>query len=76
MYGDGTLIPDHFLAHLAHITDEIRVLHKWEQGDVLVFDNIIAQHGREPWEREQSRRVILASLSYGDELPGGYGLED
>jgi alpha-ketoglutarate-dependent taurine dioxygenase len=76
MYGDGTTIPDHFLAHLAQITDQIRVLHKWEQGDVLVFDNIIAQHGREPWEGEQSDRVVLASLFDGDNLPGGYGPED
>ena len=76
MYGDGTPIPDHFLAHLAQITDQIRVLHKWEQGDVLVFDNIIAQHGREPWEGEQSDRVVLASLFDGDSLPGGYGPED
>jgi len=76
MYGDGTPIPDHFLAHLAQITDHIRVLHKWEQGDVLVFDNIIAQHGREPWEGEQSDRVVLASLFDGNSLPGGYGPED
>lgn len=76
LYGDGTPIPNHFLAHLAQITDEIRVLHKWEQGDVLVFDNIIAQHSREPWEGEQSDRVVRASLFDSDILPGVYGSED
>jgi alpha-ketoglutarate-dependent taurine dioxygenase len=50
LFGDGTPIPERYLAHLAKITDEIRVLHRWEKGDVLVFDNIIAQHGREPWQ--------------------------
>ena len=56
---------------LARITDEIRVLHKWQRGDVLVFDNIIAQHGRQPWGGEQSDRVVLASLFDG-EVPGAY----
>ncbi|KAJ2977383.1 hypothetical protein NQ176_g4404 [Zarea fungicola] len=76
LFGDGTPIPDKYLAHLAKITDEIRVLHKWRQGDVLVYDNIIAQHGREPWEGEQSDRVILASLFDGENLPGPYGFAD
>ncbi|KAF4779576.1 taurine catabolism dioxygenase TauD [Colletotrichum scovillei] len=73
LYGDGTPIPDKYLEHLAKITDEIRVLHKWQQGDVLVFDNVIAQHGRQPWEGEQSDRVVLASLFDGDTVPGAYG---
>ena len=71
-YGDGTPIPTEYLAHLAKITDEIRVLHKWERGDVLVYDNIIAQHGRQPWQGEQSDRVVYASLFDGDEVPGAY----
>ncbi|KAJ6021186.1 hypothetical protein N7540_006690 [Penicillium herquei] len=73
LFGDGTPIPEKYLAHLAKITDEIRVLHRWEEGDVLVYDNIIAQHGREPWEGHQSDRVVLASLFDGESVPGAYG---
>lgn len=73
LYGDGSAIPEKYLAHLAKITDEIRVLHKWQTGDVLVYDNVIAQHGREPWEGEQSDRVVLASLFDGKSVPGPYG---
>lgn len=76
LYGDGTPIPEKYLAHLAKITDEIRVLHKWQQSDVLVFDNVIAQHGREPWEGEQGDRVIMASLFDGDRVPGAYSDAD
>lgn len=74
-YGDGTEIPLDQLAKLKAITDEIRVLHKWEEGDVLVYDNVIAQHGRQPWVGEQSDRVVLASLWDGP-LPGPYGEQD
>ncbi|KAL2862214.1 uncharacterized protein BJX67DRAFT_391485 [Aspergillus lucknowensis] len=72
-FGDGTPIPEEYLAALARITEEIRVLHRWEEGDVLVYDNIIAQHGREPWEGEQGDRVVLASLFDGESVPGAYG---
>ncbi|KAK2757387.1 taurine catabolism dioxygenase [Colletotrichum kahawae] len=72
LYGDGTPIPERYLEHLSKITDEIRVLHKWQQGDILVYDNIIAQHGRQPWEGEQSDRVVLASLFDGNSVPGAY----
>ncbi|BDD54777.1 hypothetical protein MAP00_000367 [Monascus purpureus] len=58
LYGDGTPIPEIFLERLAKITDEIRIPHKWRRGDVLVYDNIIAQHGRQPWEAEQADRVV------------------
>ncbi|KAF2811890.1 Clavaminate synthase-like protein [Mytilinidion resinicola] len=71
-FGDGTPIPEKYLEHLAKLTDEIRVLHKWQKGDVLVYDNIIAQHGRQPWEGEQSDRVVLASLWDGESVPGAY----
>jgi alpha-ketoglutarate-dependent taurine dioxygenase len=60
-YGDGSEIPTKYLDVLLRVTDETRVLHKWHKGDVVVFDNRIAQHGREPWEGEQEDRRVLAS---------------
>ncbi|KAI1806892.1 Clavaminate synthase-like protein [Daldinia bambusicola] len=75
LYGDGTPIPEEYLAALARITDEIRVLHKWQRGDVLVYDNVVAQHGREPWQGEQSDRVVMASL-FDSQVPGAYISED
>jgi hypothetical protein len=74
-YGDGTDIPLKYLDKLVEISDELRVLHKWQRGDVLVYDNRISQHGREPWEGEQEDRRVLASLWDG-ELPGAYGSAD
>lgn len=74
-YGDGTPIPTEYLAKLKAITDEIRVQHRWEEGDVLVIDNVLAQHGRQPWQGEQGDRVVLASLFDGP-IPGPYGDEE
>lgn len=38
-----------------------------------MYDNIIAQHGREPWQGEKEDRVVLASLWDGDDIPGPFG---
>lgn len=71
LFGDGSPIPEKYLQKLAQITDEIRVLHRWQEGDVLVYDNVIAQHGRQPWEGEQEDRVVLASL-WDASVPGRF----
>jgi len=47
------------------------VLHRWQKRDVLVFDNVAAQHGRQPWEEEEGDRVVFASLWDGV-TPGKY----
>jgi len=71
-FGDGTPIPDKYRETISRITDEIKVLHKWQRGDVLVYDNVVAQHGRQPWEGEQEDRVVMASLWDGETMPGRY----
>jgi alpha-ketoglutarate-dependent taurine dioxygenase len=38
-YGDGSRIPERYLDVLLRVTEETRVLHKWQRGDVLVYDN-------------------------------------
>jgi Taurine catabolism dioxygenase TauD, TfdA family. len=38
-YGDGSPIPEEYLEVLLRVTQETRVLHKWQLGDVLVYDN-------------------------------------
>ncbi|KAF2190052.1 Clavaminate synthase-like protein [Zopfia rhizophila CBS 207.26] len=72
LFGDGTLIPEKYLKKLAEITDEIRVLHKWQEDDVLVYDNVIPQHGRQPWEGRQEDRVVMARLFDGESVSGAY----
>jgi alpha-ketoglutarate-dependent taurine dioxygenase len=72
LFGDGSEIPEEWLEGLFGITERIRVLHRWEEGDVLVLDNEIAQHGREPWVGEQGDRVVYASLWDAEDVPGRY----
>ncbi|GAA6017756.1 hypothetical protein JCM10207_000486 [Rhodosporidiobolus poonsookiae] len=58
-YGDGTAIPLPYLQKTEEIIYDIRVLVDWQLGDVLLLDNHLVQHAREPWTGD---RRVLASL--------------
>jgi alpha-ketoglutarate-dependent taurine dioxygenase len=57
-YGDGTPIADSDLATIREAYQAGMVDVAWEQGDVLVLDNMLVAHGRRPYA--PPRRVLVA----------------
>ncbi|MFI9722923.1 TauD/TfdA family dioxygenase [Streptomyces sp. NPDC052396] len=56
-YGDGSPIEPSVLEHLRAAYAAERVARPWQTGDVLLVDNLLAAHGREPFTGE--RRVVV-----------------
>jgi len=58
-YGDGSEIPAAVAHHIRDILFAEKKIFNWEKGDVLIADNILTCHGREPFKGERKVRVSL-----------------
>jgi alpha-ketoglutarate-dependent taurine dioxygenase len=59
-FGDGTPLDAPALAHVREVARREQILVPWRAGDVLVLDNLLACHGRMPFE---GPRRILAAMA-------------
>jgi len=57
-YGDGSRIEPEVMDHLRHTYLQEKVVFPWRQFDVLLIDNMLASHARNPYSGE--RRVLTA----------------
>jgi alpha-ketoglutarate-dependent taurine dioxygenase len=57
-YGDGTPIENSVLEEIRAVYREAAVAFSWREGDVLLLDNFLTSHGREPFEGP--RRIVVA----------------
>lgn len=57
-YGDGGRIPDDVTKHLREAYQAAKLRFDWQQEDLVVVDNMLTAHGREPYTG--SRRIAIA----------------
>jgi alpha-ketoglutarate-dependent taurine dioxygenase len=70
-YGDGCRIEPEVLDHLRDAYESEKVRFDWETGDILMIDNMLVAHGREPYAGERRIAVGMAEACGWDSVSGG-----
>ncbi len=58
-YGDGSPLCDDLVDEIAGLHHELALRFDWQAGDVLVIDNLLASHAREPYQGARQHFVAL-----------------
>jgi len=67
LYGDGTPIEDEAIAAVAAALEAEYRAEAWSDGDVLLIDNVLTAHGRQPYTG--ARKVLVAMAEPASSAP-------
>lgn len=66
-YGDGSIIEDCVMDHILGVYRRTEHSFPWQNGDVLMLDNLLTAHGRNPFVGERKHMVAMGEMfHYGD----------
>jgi alpha-ketoglutarate-dependent taurine dioxygenase len=69
-YGDGGTIEPEVIEHLQQAYLAEKVMFDWRAGDILIVDNMLCCHGREPFRGERRVLTIMSELGEAVEPEG------
>ena len=67
-YGDGSRIEDRVMEEIGRLYHELSVSFPWRAGDVLLLDNMLTAHGRNPFAGEREIVVTMGEMVTADEF--------
>jgi alpha-ketoglutarate-dependent taurine dioxygenase len=62
-YGDGGRIPDEVTKHLREAYEAAKLRFDWQKDDLVVIDNMLTAHGREPFTGPRKIAISMAEAS-------------
>ena len=67
-YGDGTPIEDSVIEEISGVLEQLAVRFQWHAGDVVMLDNMMVAHARDPFEGTRKILVAMAEMMTQQEL--------
>lgn len=59
-YGDGKPIEIEVLEHIREAYNKEKIKFQWKKGDIMLLDNILTAHSREPYQGERKVAVAMS----------------
>jgi len=69
-YGDGTPIEDSLVAEITALYWDCSVAAPWQPGDVVMVDNMLCAHARNPFSGPRKVVVAMGEIRRADEIDG------
>ena len=63
-YGDGSRLEDEVMAEIGAVYEQAKVSFCWQEGDIMMLDNMLVAHGRNPFEGERKIVVALGEMCH------------
>src|SRR5581483_709315 len=67
-YGDGSRIEDSVVAEISALYERLAVRFQWQAGDVIMLDNMMVAHSRDPFEGTRKILVAMADIAYQKDI--------
>ncbi|MDT5269206.1 MAG: hypothetical protein QOH49_1392 [Acidobacteriota bacterium] len=67
-YGDGSPIEDSVMEEILDAYRKIEVVFPWRAGDILLLDNLLTAHARQPFTGERKLLVAMGEMRSFDEV--------
>ncbi|SOY66743.1 condensation domain-containing protein [Cupriavidus taiwanensis] len=68
-FGDGSPIGDDVMARIGELYEACAVRFAWRQGDVVMLDNMLAAHARDPYQGPRKIVVAMGAMFERKDLP-------
>lgn len=66
-YGDGAPIEDSLMEEICELYRQNAISFRWQPGDILMLDNMLTAHGRNPYVGQRRIVVAMAEMCDADE---------
>ncbi len=67
-YGDGSVIEDSVVDEMREVYRKLAVSFPWQEGDILMLDNMLSAHGRNPYTGPRKILVTMGEMFAAEDL--------
>jgi alpha-ketoglutarate-dependent taurine dioxygenase len=67
-FGDGSSIPDAAMEAICKVYQQLEISFPWQRSDILLLDNLLTAHGRNPFTGERKLLVAMGAMTSFDQV--------